>query len=166
MANSFEQTNKVLSYLKSNIIGLGHIGYIVQDLSSAINDFKKLYGLNDKNITIVPPYDVKDEKILSRFAFIDVADTTFELIQPLGEPYLTLLNNSSCAGGGLNHIAWHVKDLEIAIENLANKGIKLGHVTPDGIVTLPTKRMAYLDPLTTGGLLVELIEFIEVKEAI
>jgi hypothetical protein len=33
-------------------------------------------------------------------------------------------------------------------------------VTPDGVVRIGEKKMVYLDPDTTGGLVIELIEYL------
>ena len=41
---------------------------------------------------------------------------------------------------------------------IARQGVRLGHVTPNGIVELPTFNMAYFDPRDTAGLLIEFVE--------
>ena len=65
----------------------------------------------------------------------------------------------ACGAGGINHLAWRVSDIELAVARLADRGIAPGYVTPDGIVQIGAKRMVYLDPATTGGLLVELLQY-------
>ena len=62
-------------------------------------------------------------------------------------------------GAGINHVAWQVDDIEAAVAHLEAAGIYPGHVTPDGIVAIGDKKMVYLDPATTGGLVLELIEY-------
>jgi hypothetical protein len=64
-------------------------------------------------------------------------------------------------GAGINHIAWRVKALDTVMTMLAAQGIKPGHVTPGGPVRFGSKALVYLDPATTGGALVELIEIFE-----
>ena len=62
-------------------------------------------------------------------------------------------------GAGINHVAWRVRDIEGAVARLAGQGIYPGHVTPGGIVAIGAKKMVYLDPATTGGLVIELIQY-------
>jgi len=38
------------------------------------------------------------------------------------------------------------------------KGVRLGHVTPTGIVAAPDFKMAYFDPAYAAGVLVEFVE--------
>ncbi|WP_448212030.1 VOC family protein [Colwellia sp. MEBiC06753] len=146
--------------LSEQIIGLAHIGHIVSDLKTAISRFKKVYGVSNDDVLIVPPFSAQDEEILTRFAFVTVGNIEFELIEPLKPPFIELLQNSPSAGGGLNHIAWQVDDIQHCLTLLSEQGIKPGHVTPDGIVNLGKKHIVYLCPQTTGGLLIELIEVI------
>ena len=38
------------------------------------------------------------------------------------------------------------------------QGVRLGHVTPDGIVSMPSFRMAYFNPEDTAGILIEMVQ--------
>ena len=60
---------------------------------------------------------------------------------------------------GINHMAWRVDDINAAVRLLASCNIHPGHVTPEGVVAIGAKKMVYLDPATTGGLVIELIEY-------
>ena len=146
----------VKSLLKDYIVDLKHVGHIVPDLNQAVAEFKRIYGVTDNDIHIEPPEGVETP---TRFAFIDVAGTEFELIEPIAEPFLHL-KDMPCGLGGINHVAWLVRDIDDAVALLAEKGIKPGHVTPDGVLNLGMKKMVYLDPTTTGGCLIELIEIL------
>ena len=114
---------------------------------------------------MLPPFEQTDN-VPARFALIKVKDMEFELIQPISAHFKQLLLTPGASGSaGINHVAWQVKDIEGAMQLLASHGIKPGHVTPDGVITMTktstsAKKMVYLDPATTGGLLVELIEVI------
>jgi hypothetical protein len=52
-----------------------------------------------------------------------------------------------------------VTDIEIAVKAMAARGVRLGHVTPHGIVDAPGFRMAYFNPDDCAGMLVEFKEF-------
>jgi methylmalonyl-CoA/ethylmalonyl-CoA epimerase len=129
-----------------------HIGIIVEDIAEAIEPFKKLFDLKDEDIYVMPPVGTEAE---SRFAFIPIGDIELELIQPISERFKKLLGNPA---PGLNHIAFVVEDIEEAVRNLKEKGIRLGHVTKDSILDMGRSKVVYFDPETTGGILIELVE--------
>ena len=56
-------------------------------------------------------------------------------------------------------MCYAVNDIEKAVAAMAAKGVRLGHVTPDGIIDSPDRRMAYFDPEDMNGVLVEFLEF-------
>lgn len=142
------------------LLGLQHVGHIVEDLEAAVAEFQRLYGVGDDAVRWEPSKDASlTDAILTRFAFVTVAGTEFELIQPLAEPFVSLLNAKPSGSAGINHVAWRVSDVDAAMEALLRQGIRPGHVTPQGVVQFQHKKLVYLDPATTGGLLVELIEW-------
>ena len=47
-----------------------------------------------------------------------------------------------------------------AVKAMAARGVRLGHVTPHGIVDAPGFRMAYFNPDDCAGVLVEFKEFL------
>ena len=151
--------------LEGFIIGLAHIGHVVRDLKQEIENFKRVYGLSDNAITVVPPFiaEGEPETAETRFAFIKVADVEFELIQPLSDNFKNILLNMPSGLAGINHVAYQVSDVDQALAYLQQQGIKSGHVTPDGVVDFGPKKMLYLDPETTGGLVIELIEIKQVE---
>lgn len=143
-----------LQPLIKRIQGLQHIGHIVRDLRESIASFQRLYGVDDGCVQVFPDFDQPAD---SRFAFIQVGELEFELIEPVSDALKEQLFASPCAGGGLNHVAYKVDDVQAALEDLAPLGIKPGYVTPAGPVDTGRRWMVYLDPATTDGLLVELI---------
>jgi methylmalonyl-CoA/ethylmalonyl-CoA epimerase len=146
----------IVKTLADYIVGLQHIGHIVEDLDDAIDAFRRLYGVDDAAVSRVPATPDGSEPTL--FAFLSVGGTDFELIQPQSAAARAQLGASPCGGAGINHIAWRVRDIEACVELLAGIGIRPGHVTPQGIVDTGRSRIVYLDPADTGGLLVELVE--------
>ena len=129
-----------------------HVGYIVRDLQQSVADFQRLFNLRDEDIRIVPPFELPAD---SRFAFFHADGLTFELIEPISEHFKNILFNS---GVGINHICFTVDDIEAAVNDMAAKGIRPGHVTPNGIITMPHQKIVYFDPKDTGGVLIEYIE--------
>lgn len=129
-----------------------HIGYVVEDLPQAIDSFKRLFDLQDSDFMIFPPYDQTTD---ARFAFFSEGGATFELIHPISEYFKDILFAS---GKGINHICFTVDNIEEAVKDMERKGARPGHVTPDGIIQMPSQKMIYFDPDSTGGFLIEFIE--------
>jgi len=132
-----------------------HVGYIVRDLKQAIADFQRLFDLHDEDVRVIPPFDLPAD---SRFAFFHIDGLNFELIEPISEHFQKILFDS---GIGINHISFTVDNIEKAVKHMAEKGIRPGHVTPNGIITMPHQKMVYFNPEDTGGILLEYIEEIK-----
>jgi catechol 2,3-dioxygenase-like lactoylglutathione lyase family enzyme len=149
--------------LSSYIVGLQHVGHIVEDLDASVAAFRRLYGLDEASIRREPAVD--DGSAASLFAFVTVGDAEFELIEARSPEFREQLGSSPVGGAGINHVAWRVTDITACVALLAAQGIHPGHVTPDGIVEFGDRKLVYLDPTDTGGLLVELLEIRPVGSA-
>jgi hypothetical protein len=141
--------------LRDHIVGPAHVGFVVEDMAVAVAGFKRLYGIEDADIDYQPE---AGEDAPTRFAFFSVGGLQFELIEPVSEYFRDILLAMPSGCAGINHVAWQVDDAEAAVALLAAQGIEPGHVTPDGVIDLGAKKMVYLDPAHTDGLVVELIE--------
>jgi hypothetical protein len=49
----------------------------------------------------------------------------------------------------------------MAVELMEQKGVRLGHVTKNGILDMKRSRVAYFNPEDTGGVLLEFVEPVE-----
>ncbi len=137
------------------ITKIRHLGIIVNDIDESVAMYKALLDLKDENIKFVPPRGTETDTV---FAFIQIGDIELELIQPISKKFRNFLGNPKV---GINHIAFVVRDLNEAVYKMAEKGIRLGHVTKDGILDMQRSRVAYFDPQDTGGMLIEFVEPIE-----
>ena len=142
--------------LADYIEAVAHVGFIVADLAEAVAQAQKVYGLKVEDIRCFPE---PGEDVETRFAFFSVGGLEFELIEPCSRQFREQLLPMPSGGGGINHLAWRVSDIDAALACLAEHGIKPGHVTPHGVVNIGPKKMVYLDPDTTDGLVIELIEY-------
>ena len=147
--------SEVKAVLKDFIIGLAHVGHIVEDMDAALANFKRVYGVSDDDIRIPP--DPPGE-LQTKFAFVTVQGVEFELIEPVSTFFKKLLWEMPSGLAGINHVAYLVDDIDVAAEMLARQNIQAGHVTPQGVVDFGPKKIMYLDPQDTGGLVIELIE--------
>ena len=147
-----------LNLLKDHILGVAHIGFVVPDLEAAVDNACQVYGIEPSSVNYQPP---PGEEALTRFAFFSVGELEFEYIEPCSEQFKKILFDMPSGGAGINHVAWRVRDIDGAVTILAEQGIRPGHVTPDGVIAIGPKKRVYLDPATTGGLVIELIELPE-----
>jgi catechol 2,3-dioxygenase-like lactoylglutathione lyase family enzyme len=137
------------------IVNLRHIGIIVKDAEKSVNRFKDLFDLEDDDIRVISRAVTKGE---SEFAFVPAGGMDLELIQPISEHFKEMIGNPA---EGINHFAFTVKDIEEAVKLMEKKGVRLGHVTKDGILDMGRSKVAYFNPEDTDGIL---IEFVEPKE--
>lgn len=146
--------NPITQGLNQRLLGLMHIGYVVEDLEAAVANFRRVYGLGDDDIRLLPDFDGAP----TRFAFVRVGGVEFELIEPLTEEFHGILLGVKSGEGGINHIAYRVDDIDRAVADLEQAGIAPGYVTPGGVIDTGRTRIVYLNPADTGALLIELVE--------
>lgn len=140
--------------MKDMIGKVRHLGVVVADLDASIDRYKELYDIDDDEIRIVPePGDPREKD--TRFAFIPVGGMEYELIHPISDSFKEMLGNP---GPGINHIAFTVSDIDAAVEKMKAKGVRLGHVTKNGILDMKSSRVAYFNPEDTDGILIEFVE--------
>ena len=140
--------------LKHRLLGLMHIGHVVESIETALADFSRVYGLTDDDIRLLPDF----EGAPTRFAFVRVGGVEYELIEPVSDDFRAILLGVKSGEGGINHVAYRVDDIDLALSDLAAVGIRPGYVTPGGVVDTGRTRIAYLNPEDTGALLIELVE--------
>lgn len=140
--------------LKHRLLGLMHIGHVVECLEDAVANFRRVYGLDDDDIRILPDF----EGAPTRFAFVRIGALEVELIQPVSEEFRAILLGVKSGEGGINHVAYRVDDIDLALRDLQAVGIGPGYVTPSGVIDTGRTLIAYLNPADTGSLLIELVE--------
>jgi len=125
-----------------------HIGIAVKNIGDSNILFKKLFGKEHYKIESVASEGVST-------SFFMLGETKIELVAATHE-------NSSIAkfiekkGEGIHHIAYAVDNIEQEMERLKNEGFELINQEPkDGA---DNKRICFLHPKSTNGVLVELCE--------
>ena len=125
-----------------------HIGIAVSNLKESNLLFEALLG--------TPNY--KTEKVEREgvvTSFFDVGTHKIELLQATNpnSPIAKFINKR---GEGVHHIAFEVEDIEAELVRLKAEGFELIHETPKN--GADNKRIAFLHPKTTNGVLVELCQ--------
>lgn len=125
-----------------------HIALAVNDMSGMLAFFQDALGL---------PLDYIEEiaHTQTRLAMLPVGETFIELVEGMAPESVTSKWIAE-HGPGLFHICLEVDDIVSALAELKLKGVKLQHETP--IVGHGNSRIAFLDPASTGGTLIELVE--------
>lgn len=131
---------------------LRHVGYVTEELDQLVARFREIFDLSDEHIVLVPDDDTPTD---TRFAFLSIGDATIEIIEPVTDRFRQTLLDS---GRGINHLCFTVDDIDRAIQIMRDRGVRPGHVTPEGAIQMPHQRMVYFDPADTAGALIEFIE--------
>jgi len=125
-----------------------HIGAVVRDVDKAVEYYQSL-GIVDEATDRVT-MEGKRAKLIGRF--IHIGSLLIELWQPVrGETVQQEFLNSR--GEGVNHIAFHVDDLDKEKDKLVEKGIPVVFSVKD-----ENGYMAYFDARKVGNILIELIQ--------
>jgi len=125
-----------------------HIGIAVNDLDSANDLFSRLFN---------QPY-YKLEKLVGEgvsTSFFKIGDTKIELLEATSKnsPIAKFIEKR---GEGIHHIAFEVEDIEAEMQRLQAEGFQLTHQSlKDGV---DNKRICFLHPKTTNGVLIELCQ--------
>jgi methylmalonyl-CoA/ethylmalonyl-CoA epimerase len=126
-----------------------HVGVAVRDLHGAIQNFKDLFDYN----LISGPFDDPIQNVSVCFLSRGDADTTLELVAPLGSN--SPVDRTLKKGGGTYHVCYQVPDIQLAIGHLRERGSFLLS-GPVPAIAFEMREIAWL--LTEVDLLVELIQ--------
>jgi|SRR5690242_5382005 len=127
-------------------VRIAHIGIAVPELAAGVSFYRDVLGLGE-----VPMADSDG----ARIAGFAAGDSLVELLEaasadtPIGKFVAK-------RGGGLHHVCFAVPDLDAALARCRQFGIRLIDQTPRP--GAEGKRIAFLHPSSTSGVLVELTE--------
>ncbi|HHY04219.1 MAG TPA: methylmalonyl-CoA epimerase [Thermoanaerobacterales bacterium] len=130
------------------ITQIDHIGIAVKDLEETMKFYTECLGLKVTDIETV-----EEQKV--RTAFIPIGEGEIELLEST-DPDGPIAKHIEKRGEGIQHIALRVENIEKALEELKQKGVRL-------IDQKPRKgaggaRIAFIHPKATKGVLLELCE--------
>lgn len=125
---------------------LAHLGIAVRRLDDLLPFCRDVLGLAEL------PLDDADG---ARIAGLTAGDALVELLEPkdAASPIAKFLEKR---GPGLHHVCFRVDDLDAALQRCRDAGIVLIDETPR--LGAEGKRIAFLHPASTGGVLIELTE--------
>ena len=127
---------------------IDHIGVAVADLDAALALHERTYGMPVAHRETVSEQGV--EAVL-----LDVGENHVELLRPLADdtPVGKFLAKR---GPGLHHVAYQVADIEAALAQLREQGVRLIDEQPR--FGIRGSRVAFLHPAATGAVLTEIVQ--------
>jgi methylmalonyl-CoA/ethylmalonyl-CoA epimerase len=131
-----------------------HIGIAVKDLKQSNELYAKLLGVKHYKIEFVRSESVKT-------SFFKIGESKIELLQATDSesPIAKFIEKR---GEGVHHLAFDVDNIEIEINRLIKEGFELIHKSPK--LGADNKRIAFLQPKSSGGVLIELCQDISNKD--
>lgn len=126
---------------------IDHIGIAVKDLEKALEFYEDL-GMKAEGTEVV-----EEQKV--RVAFLPTGDSEIELLESTS-PDGPIAKHIEKKGEGIQHLALRVENIEEAIANLMEKGIRMIDEKPR--YGAGGAKIAFVHPKSTNGILLELTE--------
>jgi methylmalonyl-CoA/ethylmalonyl-CoA epimerase len=120
----------------------------VEDLDEAIALYKDRLGMPLQHRETVEQFGV--EAVL-----LGIGDAHVELLTPV-DPASGVGRFLDRRGPGMHHVAYRTDDIDSALESVRAAGLQLLDERPR--TGIRNSRVAFMDPKSTGGVLMELVE--------
>ncbi|HOG79241.1 MAG TPA: methylmalonyl-CoA epimerase, partial [Anaerolineaceae bacterium] len=127
----------------AKITKINHVAIAVPEVDAALTFWRDAMGLAVDHIE-----DVPSQK--ATVVFIPVGESEVELVRPTSDD-TGVAKFLAERGGGMHHLCFEVDDIDGMLTQLKEKGVRLINETP---LDLPGRRMAFVHPKSTGGVLV------------
>lgn len=127
---------------------LDHVGIAVTSIADALPRFELILGVTGSAREIVDSQRVA-------VVFIGAGPARLELIEPTA-PDSAIARFLERRGPGLHHVAYRVPDIDAVLARLAEAGVRL--IDREARPGAHGRRVAFLHPSATAGVLVELVE--------
>lgn len=134
----------------AKITKINHVAIAVKDIDESLAFWRDILGMELHHTE-----DVPSQKAI--VALLPTGDSEVELVKPT-------VDDSGVAkfiaerGGGIHHLCMEVDDIDGMLAMLKEKGVRL---IDEVARELPGRKMAFIHPKSTGGVLLELYEVLE-----
>ena len=126
---------------------IAHVGLAVRSVGDLLPFFRDVLGM---------PETALADADGARIAGLEAGETLVELLEP-ATPDSPIDRFITRRGPGIHHICFFVADLDATLERCRAAGVRLIDETPR--IGAEGKRIAFLHPASTSGVLVELSEY-------
>lgn len=133
----------------AKITKINHVAIVVSDLDESLKFWRDSMGIDLHHLEDVPSEGVA-------VAFLPTGESEVELLKPTSEG-TGVAKFLAEKGPGMHHLCFEVDDIEGMIVQLKDKGVRL---LGDAPKELPGRKMIFVHPKSTGGVLVELYQLI------
>ena len=130
------------------VLKIDHLGIAVNSIDEGKKFWSDILGLEFEGAETV-----EEQKVTT--AFFPVSESEVELLESTS-PDGPVAKYIEKRGAGIQHIAFRVADIDAALAELKEKGVKL--IDQEPRIGAGGARIAFLHPKATGGVLVELCE--------
>ncbi|WP_173918372.1 VOC family protein [Halobacillus sp. Marseille-Q1614] len=135
---------------------LDHIGVAVRQLEDAISFYK-----NVLDAKLIDRYRSEAKGVESEIAIMDIKGDRTELLCPTNNTTSPIARFIKQKGKGVHHIAYRVDDLEEALLELKEQGIRVMEDTRR--TNKHGRRLIYLNPADTEGTIIEYCDYPDEK---
>ena len=127
---------------------LDHVGIAVSNLDEALKLYTEVLGLEVHGTEVV-----EEQKV--RVAFLPLGDTEIELLESTSPdgPVAKFIERN---GEGVQHLAFKVENIEEAIQDMLDKGMRMIDETPR--YGAGGAKIAFMHPKSSNRVLVELTQ--------
>ena len=130
------------------VLKIDHLGIAVNSIDDGKKFWSDILGLDFEGAETVA-----EQKVTT--AFFPVSESEVELLESTS-PDGPVAKYIEKKGTGIQHVAFRVEDIDAALAELKEKGVKL--IDQEPRIGAGGARIAFLHPKATGGVLVELCE--------
>jgi methylmalonyl-CoA/ethylmalonyl-CoA epimerase len=123
---------------------IAHIGIAVRDLDAILPLYRSVLGLDEVEL---------NDADGARIAGLAAGDSLVELLEAK-DPASPIGKFVAARGPGIHHICFAVDDLDAALDRCRAAGLRLIDETPR--IGAEGKRIAFIHPSSTAGVLIEL----------
>ena len=127
---------------------IDHIGIAVKSIGESGKFFTDILGLKLENEETVEEQKVKT-------GFFPITDSEIELLEST-EPDGPVAKHINARGEGIQHIAFRVENIDEAVQELKEKGVRM--IDQEPRKGAGGARIAFIHPKESHGVLVELCE--------
>ena len=127
---------------------IDHIAIVVSDIDEALTFWRHALGLSFSHVEEVPGRE-------ALIAFLPAGESEVELVEPTTDTS-AVARYLAKRGPGMHHICFEVENIEMTLARLKEKDVQL--INEEPIVGAGGRKIAFIHPKSTGGVLVELYE--------
>ena len=132
----------------AKVININHVGIVVPDIKKTLTFWQDILGINLDYREEVPTMNLD-------LAWLPVGKSRIEFLTPTSEEGNEYYEFLKSKGPGFHHICLEVDNIDEMLNKLKENNIRL---KDEVAVELPGRKLAFLDPEDTDGVIVELYE--------